>query len=118
MRVSTGTPHKGDRVLIPATVDSLLPALGRVFVTVAHRDIDGAAAETTIMLQPEELIVPAPPGRRYPQFDLDCPHPGEYLRMGDHPDARGRWVADDIKADVIYCLRCEQSVPDTGAPSG
>ena len=51
-------------------------------------------------------------GRRYPQGDPDCEHPGEYLRMGDHPDVTGRWVPEDIKPNWLYCLRCEQEVED------
>lgn len=50
--------------------------------------------------------------QRYPQGDPDCEHPGEYLRMGDHPDVTGRWVPEDIDRDTLYCLRCEMPVPD------
>jgi hypothetical protein len=31
--------------------------------------------------------------------------------MGDHPDMV-RFVPDDVDPDTLYCLRCEQEVPE------
>lgn len=42
----------------------------------------------------------------------DCEHPGEYLRMGDHPEMTGRFVPEDLKPDTLYCLRCERAIED------
>lgn len=48
-------------------------------------------------------------------WPASCEHPGEYLRMGDHPDVTGRWVPEDIDPNTLYCLRCEQEVPEITA---
>ena len=41
-----------------------------------------------------------------------CEHPGEYLRMGDHPDMAGRFVPDDLDPDALYCARCERAIDE------
>lgn len=46
----------------------------------------------------------------------DCEHPGEYLRMGDHPDMTGRFGPDDLDPDMLYCARCERAIEEITAP--
>lgn len=43
-----------------------------------------------------------------------CPHEGEYLRMGDHPDVTGRFEAGEFQSNDLVCLHCETSIDHEG----